>query len=258
MERDLPEIPTGIPSISMEYDAPALAVAVDLAEARTPESLEALARSLAPEADPELEGETACEEPGMPETALESARSEFDESPRDDSVLVTAIRDGLIRGGSDLLISEALDLKPGKYRRLKRRLYEAEADQFQGKSAEDQFSDYRLDQERCLSELSDMVTHFKGTKQFNAMVGAVRAKSAIFDAIHKTGVSMGVIQKGASWDREIAGARVADMSNDDLRAGVAKELRSLQAFIDKFEDKPIEGARAASAMADPAVARVKS
>jgi hypothetical protein len=176
---------------------------------------------------------------------------------RDQQMLVDTIRQGLIDGAPDLKLAEDLGLTQAEYRRLKGKMYEQAVDGLVGKTAEMQYVDYQLDQARCLAELDTMIKEFSSTKQYNAMVGAVRAKSQILGDIHKTGVQMGVIKNEASWDREVAGQRVADLSTKELRTSVAAELRGLQGFIDKFEDKPMAEVDQHPPMADANVQRVK-
>jgi hypothetical protein len=176
---------------------------------------------------------------------------------RDHAALVAAIKERLIDGDSDMAIAEDLSLGKAEYRRLKQKVYDQEADGFVGKSAEEQYVDYCLGQRKCLKELDDMIEHFSDTKQYNAMVGAVRAKSQIMDSMHKTGVSMGIVKQETSHDREVGGIRLSDLNNKELRDQLANELRGLQHIIDKFGDKPMAEVAAPSPMADPAVVRQK-
>lgn len=171
--------------------------------------------------------------------------------------LVTEIRKRLVKGQNETSIIEEMELGRVEYRRLKARLYEQAVDGLAGKTAEQQYVDYCLEQERCVRELDDMVTHFKNSRQFNAMIGAVRAKSQILGDIHKIGVSMGVIKQEVSYDREVAGVRINDLENHELREAIANELKDLKSIIDRFGDQPITEVEEPSPMADPTVKRVK-
>jgi hypothetical protein len=178
------------------------------------------------------------------------------EPKRDTAALVAAVHKRLVDGDSDEAIAEDLSLTPAQYRRVKAKMDEQAVDGFAGKTAEMQYVDYCMEQQKCLKELDDMATHFKSTRQFNAMVGAVRAKSQILGDIHKTGVQMGVIKQEASFDREVAGKRIQELSNAELREDIAKQLAGLKGIIDRFGDKPMVEAEP-SPMADPGVKRVK-
>lgn len=178
-------------------------------------------------------------------------------SVRDVQVVVSEIRRLLIEGESDLVIAETLSLGKAEYRRMKSKVYDQEVDGFSGKSAEEQYVDYCFEQQRCLDNLDTMIKESGNTNQHNAMVGAIRAKSQILEAIHKTGVSMGIIRKEADMNREVGGVRMADLENDEVRDAIATELRKLQHSINKFGDKPMTEVKAPSPIADPGVKRVK-
>lgn len=176
---------------------------------------------------------------------------------REVDLLVSSIRDGIIEGKSDTAIAEELSLSQHEFRRLKTRLYEQMVDGLASKTAEIQYADYRLEQERCLRELDTMIGSFRRTRQYNAMVGAVRAKSQILGDMHKTGINMGVIKQEASFDREVAGVRISELDNADLRKMIAETLGDIKRIIDKFTDAPMGDVETLSPMADPSVARVK-
>jgi hypothetical protein len=179
------------------------------------------------------------------------------QSARDMDILVSSIRQRLVNGESDTRIAEDLNLTPVEYRRTKRKMYQAAVDGFTGKSTEEQYVDYCLEQEKCLKELDEMIKHFTSSRQHNAMVGAIRAKSQILGDVHKTGVQMGVIKQETTWDQEVGGVRIGDLSNKELRDIIAKELRTLQHHIDKFGDKHMTEVGPPSPLADPNIKRVK-
>lgn len=219
-----------------------------------------------PEPEPEDEPESGAPAEPIPETPTKPIRPSPPEPKpepaasrpkRDVAALVEVVRARLVDGDSDAAIAEDLDLTAAEYRRVKARMYEQAVDGLAGKTAEMQYVDYCMEQEKCLRELDDMAAHFKTTKQYNAMVGAVRAKSQILGDIHKTGVQMGVIKREPSYDREVAGVRISELNNAELRKGIADQLRSLKGIIDSFGDKPMAEVGAPSPMADPGVKRVK-
>lgn len=215
----------------------------------SPEPEPEVERELEPEPEPEPEPEAACEAP--------AARRSSARSKRDIAALVIEVRRRLVKGDGDLVIAEDLSLTPAEYRKVKAAMYEQAVAGFIDKPAEMQYVDYCLEQERCIKELEEMAKHFKSTKQYNAMVGAVRAKSQILGDMHKTGVAMGVIKKEASFDREVGGIRISELSNDDLRETIADGVRELQHIIDRFGDKPMTEVGTPSPLKDPSVRRVK-
>lgn len=175
-------------------------------------------------------------------------------APRDIQALMSEIKKRLIEGEPDLLIAGDLDLGKAEYRKLKSRIYDQEVDNFIGKSAEEQYIDYCFEQRKCLNDLDEMI---KGSpNNHNAMVGAIRAKSQIMEAMHKMGVSSGVIKQDTSFDREIAGIRMSDLDTKEMRDFLKNELRQLQHIIDKYGDGPMEEI-IPSPLTDPNIKRMK-
>lgn len=209
------------------------------------------------EFEPESESEPECEQ--EPEPAPASGRKVplSKKRRRDVEVLVAEVRRRLVEGDSDLAIQEDLSLSRSEYRRIKGLMYDAAVDGFAGKSAEEQFVDFTIEQEKCIKELDKMIDHFSTTKQHNAMVGAIRAKSQILSDIHRTGVKMGVVKQEASYDREVAGVRISELSNDELRTTIAEGFRDLKGVIDRFGDKPMNEVEEPSKLSDPNIKRVK-
>jgi hypothetical protein len=210
-----------------------------------------------PEPDDEPEAELEPEPEPEPAPAPASKVPLSKKSRRDVEVLVEEVRRRLVDGDSDLAIAEDLSLTRVEYRRIKARMYETAIDGFSAKSAEEQFVDFTIEQEKCIQELDGMIKHFSTTKQHNAMVGAIRAKSQILSDIHRTGVKMGVVKQEASFDREVAGVRISELSNDELRKTIADELRNLKGVIDRFGEKPMSKVVEPSKLSDPTIKRVK-
>jgi hypothetical protein len=210
-----------------------------------------------PEFEPELEAEPVIEpEPeAKPTPASKTPLSKM--RRRDVEALVDEVRRRLVEGDSDLAIAEDLSLARSEYRRIKGMMYEQAVDGFATKTAEEQYVDFCIEQEKCLRELDAMIKHFSTTKQHNAMVGAIRAKSQILSDIHRTGVKMGVVKQEASFDREVAGVRISELSNDELRSTIADELRNLKGVIDRFGEKKMIEIEEPSKLSDPSIKRVK-
>jgi hypothetical protein len=72
-------------------------------------------------------------------------------------------------------------------------------------------------------------------------------------------VQMGVIKQEANFNREVAGVRIAELSNKEVRENIANEIRGLQFIMDRFGDKPMAEVTSptASALSDPTVTRIK-
>lgn len=154
---------------------------------------------------------------------------------------IAEMKSKLMSGITDLQIAEEMKLDVQDYNALKREMYESDKFELAGKNSEEVFIDYRLRQEGCIKDLEVMVNSFKVTKQYNAMVGAVRAKSDILDKIILRGQEFGVLEKVPERKMVIAGVMVAALSNDELRAAVAKETIGMAEVLKKYGDSDILG-----------------
>lgn len=149
---------------------------------------------------------------------------------------VADLRSRLQTGLSDLQCAEEMTLCETDYNALKREMYAADKLEMSAKNSEEVFIDYRMRQEGCIKDLETMVKTFKETKQYNAMVGAVRAKSDIIDKIVARGQEFGVLEKVPEKKLVVAGVLVAGLSNDELRATVAKESMGMSEMFKKYSD----------------------
>jgi hypothetical protein len=154
---------------------------------------------------------------------------------------IAEIKSFLGAGKSDLQIAEEMGLKTGEYNELKAEMYAWEAVDLHEKSTEEVYIDYMLRQRQCLRDLDQVATKFSTTKQYNAIVGAIKAKSDIIEKILKTGQDMGIIDKAPEKKLIIAGVLVADLSNRELRELITREVGSLDKLTKKFGMIDIEG-----------------
>lgn len=152
------------------------------------------------------------------------------------------LRSHLAMGKSDEQIAEEMSLGVESYISLKRELMRQETIRIQTASAEEIYIEYSLRQGQLIRELSDMVGTFTKNSNYNALVGAVRAKSDILDKIIKTGQDMGILVKAPERKMILQGVVVAEMGNNQLRKMIAGELQSLATIVSRFGDKDLFGA----------------
>lgn len=91
------------------------------------------------------------------------------------------------------------------------------------------FAEYRQRQLQCARELEDLTEIYRRSKQYSAMVNAVKARSDIIDRIFKTGQDLGIIEKKAKKieiDGKV-GLDVTSLSVEELRVHVSTEVREL-------------------------------
>lgn len=152
---------------------------------------------------------------------------------------IAEIKSKLGTGMSDIQVAEEMGLPTKDYNALKRELYQQDKLEMSSKNSEEVFIDYRMRQEGCIKDLEKMIQTFSTTKQYNAMVGAVKAKSDIIDRIVARGQEFGVLEKVPEKKQIIAGVLVAGMTNDDLRARVAKEAIGMSEAFKKYGEGDI-------------------
>jgi hypothetical protein len=154
-------------------------------------------------------------------------------------MLVIELKEHLIDGLDDAQVAQEMGLTTQQYNRLKKQYYNWEIENLQSKSTEQQYIDYCIEQERCLKKLDDMVESYDKTNQYNAMVGAVRAKSQILADKVKVGTAMGLIKKQPAAEQEVAGHMIATLDNQQMRKKIANELINLQKTMVKYGDTDI-------------------
>lgn len=96
------------------------------------------------------------------------------------------------------------------------------------------FAEYRQRQLQCARELDDLCEIFRKSKQFSALVNAVKARSDILDRIMKTGQDLGIIEKKAK-KVEINNNLSVDvqaLSVEELRVHMSKEVDELATLLE--------------------------
>ena len=144
-------------------------------------------------------------------------------------------------GKPDLQIADELGVSANAYNHLKKELQRQETAALYNQSTEDVYLEYVWRQNKCVEDLQDMINDFQATKQYNAIVGAVRAKSDIIDRILKTGQDMGILEKAPERKMILHGVAIANMDNSNLRKLIAEELEGLAAIVSKYGDRNLMG-----------------
>lgn len=153
--------------------------------------------------------------------------------------LVDTIRTKLSEGQSDVQIAEELSLSTVKYNSLKRLMYSWEIEDLQKKTPEEHYVDFRIKQDQTLRNLDKMAQSFEETKNYNALIGAIRLKTEVMATVWKTGREIGIIKGAPDWERQVAGELVSQLETKAIRTKVVSEVRKLYDSISKFGDKDI-------------------
>lgn len=139
-------------------------------------------------------------------------------------------------GKGDDEAREVMGLTLDQFSDLKKAMYSQQIEENRTKTIDERYVDYQLAQQSCVKSLESMIGEFKSTKQYNAMVGAIRARSDIIDKIVLKGQEFGLIEKKAEEKRIIGGVLVGSMPTEDLRKLIVGELVGLEKLVDKFGD----------------------
>ncbi len=147
----------------------------------------------------------------------------------------------LAEGKTDLECCEELELNVQEYNTLKREMYAQEKIELIGKSTEEVFVDYIINQKKCIKDLDELIPLFKGGNQPNAIVGAVKAKSDIFNKIIETGQTFGIIEKIPEKKQIVGGIMVAQLDNNELRRLITEQLHGLQQVVGRYGNTDLFG-----------------
>ena len=170
---------------------------------------------------------------------------------------VDTIRRMLSEGKTDVQISEELSLSTKKYNDLKRLMYSWEIEDLHKKTPEEHYIDFRIKQDQTLRNLDKMAQSFEETKNYNALIGAIRLKTEVMTAIWKTGREIGIIKGSPDWDRQVAGELVSQLGTKEIRTKVVEEVRKLYDKISKFGDRDILDRPAPGGASVPGHKRIK-
>ena len=151
-------------------------------------------------------------------------------------MMVAQLLSKLATGMTDELAQAELGVSPGKYERLKKAVYDLEADRLRDTPTEHTYINYCLAQMGCIQDLTDLLKDAKKQKNSNASVGAIRARSDIYDKLIKTGQEFGILEKKPEEKRIVAGIVVAQLSNDQLKSAITSAIGSLNEMVSRFGD----------------------
>ncbi|MGW8177878.1 MAG: hypothetical protein ACWGQW_03675 [bacterium] len=149
------------------------------------------------------------------------------------------IWEALCRGESDREIMDLLGLETEVYKALKFQLLEDRALEAKTRPPEHVYIQYVIDQTRNISDLTDMIAEFKTTKQYNAMVGAIKARAELHDKLIAKGQEFGIFKKVPERREIVAGVMIQDMSRDDLKAAITGAIGRLDSMMRRYGDNDI-------------------
>lgn len=133
----------------------------------------------------------------------------------------------LCSGDPDIDIMNSMGIDSDAYYQLRRRMFDDKAERLQTTPPEHVYVQYVLDQTQNIRSLTDMIKQFKDSKQYNAMVGAVRVRADLYDKLIDRGQDLGVFRKTPERKEIIAGVVVTEMNSKELRGAVVGAIRDI-------------------------------
>lgn len=149
------------------------------------------------------------------------------------------IWDLLLDGNTDKEIIELTGLDADAYKALRQKLLEEKAAELQSKPAEHVYVEYVIWQSQGIVDLTTMIDQFRKTKQYNAMVGAVRVRAELYDKLIAKGQEFGVFKKTPERKEVVGGFILADLTSDKLRTLVTGALVDLDKIMRRYGDTDI-------------------
>lgn len=144
--------------------------------------------------------------------------------------------EALCSGITDDEAAEDLGVDRPTYDKIKAKMFDIHADVIRKMPVEHIFVQYILDQTANIRDLTSMIGEFKATKQYNAMVGAIRTRSEIQDKIISRGQEFGLIDKTPEKKQIVAGIVIREMSNSDIKRAALRELSDLNKLMAEAGD----------------------
>lgn len=152
---------------------------------------------------------------------------------------MATIWDLLLDGNTDKDIIDLTGLEAEAYKVLRTRLLEEKAAELQSKPAEHVYVEYVIWQSQGIVDLTKMIGDFKKSKQYNAMVGAVRVRAELYDKLIARGQEFGVFKKTPERKEVVGGFILADLTSDKLRTMVTGALSDLDKLMRRYGDRDI-------------------
>ncbi len=145
------------------------------------------------------------------------------------------VRSYLEDGKTHEEICRLLGWEWSRYEELVKEYYAQESEDVRNRTSEQLYVDYVREQTRNIRDLTSILEQFQESKQHSAMVGAVRARSDIYDKIIDRGQQFGLIDKKPE-TKLVAGMFVAQLTNKDLRTAITEELGHLNSLMSRYGD----------------------
>ena len=147
--------------------------------------------------------------------------------------VLSKLKDLLSQSDSDTEICESLNISYKDFEKLKTEFYYSEGAQLKERSNEEHYLEYILDQNKNIQVLNTVIDkEIKRDKLSPIIVNAVKVRADLRDKIIAKGQEFGIIAKTPERKEIIGGIIIAQLTDDELREKISKEL-SLS-LLDKY------------------------
>ena len=149
----------------------------------------------------------------------------------------------LIQGKTEDECLTELRIGPSEFENLLSQILEDEQKRLEKLSPGEFFVLHSLRMLGCLDQLDDVVSAGRAdakaggrgsSKNLQAVVSAVRAKTQIWTEMNRLGQSLGVLPSGPQKEPTVDGKRVSSLELDDLRAAVRDKHAVIRTLIEEY------------------------
>lgn len=139
-------------------------------------------------------------------------------------------------------IQAELGIAPQQIVTAEARMWEQEEERVRKRTNGRVYLEYMLHQQQCLHLLDEVIVTMRAakvseSKDVNAFVAAVRARSDLYDKLIKTGHDLGVIQKTPERREHLHGHVVLqNLTDDQLKVEIARELDKTNQLIAQSDE----------------------
>lgn len=148
--------------------------------------------------------------------------------------LAATIYQHLVDGSTEEEILEDLGITAQHFALAKSFLLTSKGEAEQHLTPQQRYARYMIEQERNIADLNDLVGNLDHKKQYSAVVGAIRIRAEIAEAVIKTGQTLGVVPKEPERRLLLGGISITEMSESDLRKGVLTAIGGLSQMIERY------------------------
>jgi hypothetical protein len=155
-------------------------------------------------------------------------------------VIVNRMKELIGRNKNDDEIMEELDLSLNELRYYRQLVFKVDAEELRETSTEESYLAYCIKQRENLRELDKAIKNFQGSRQYNALVGAIKAKSDILNDMVDKGQALGFLDKVPDRLQVLAGIQMKDMSSNEMRDKLEEYLLEIKGMAGELKGKPGE------------------